>query len=76
MIAPIRETPQADSRRAAQRRKARRWIVESLLSRPESQPQATSSSTWGQWACAAWITLVAIAYLAAMLGGYFGRDGA
>lgn len=73
MIAPIRDTSPTDTRNNAQRRKARRWIVESLLSRPEAKPQAESFGAWKQWLCVAWILLVAIVYLAEMLGGYFGR---
>lgn len=73
MIAPIRDTPTTDGRRAAQRRKARRWIVESLFSRPEVMPRTQRPTSWAQWTSAGWIVLVAVVYLFAMLGGYFGR---
>lgn len=73
MIAPIRDTPPPDGRRSAQRRKARRWIVESMLSRPDAKPGPQRNAAWTQWLCAAWIVLVAVVYLAEMLGGYFGR---
>lgn len=74
MIAPIRDTSPTETRNKAQRRKARRWIVESLLSRPVAEPRAESYATWRQWVSAAWIVLVAIVYLIHMLGGYFGCD--
>jgi len=73
MIAPIRDTSPTETRGKVQRRKARRWIVESLLSRPVAKPRAVSYAAWRQWACAAWIVLVAIVYLIHMLGSYLGR---
>lgn len=73
MIAPIRESSPRESRRAAQRRKARRWIVESLLSRADTQARPTRRSGWQGWLCACWIVLVAIVYLTEILASYFGR---
>lgn len=74
MIAPIRDISPAEARRLAQRRKARRWIVESLLSRAEPKPRAESAAAWKQWFCTAWIVFVAGVYLVKMLGGYWLRS--
>lgn len=71
MIAPIRDTTTTRDRLTAQRRKARRWIVESLLSRSDAAQRRPLSAGWKQWACVVWILLVAGTYFFKMLGGYF-----
>lgn len=71
MIAPIRELEAEREPAAAQRRKARRWIVESLMSRPDIGPRRTPHAAWKYWAAAIWVLLVATSYLVKMLGEYF-----
>lgn len=71
MIAPIREPECRRERSTTQRRKARRWIVESLMSRSEVEPRRVPSAGWKAWLAAFWIVMVAATYLVKMLGGYF-----
>lgn len=71
MIAPIRE-PRTDREHSSrQRRKARRWIVESLMSRPDVESRRAPRAGWRYWGAAIWVLLVATTYLLKMLGGYF-----
>jgi len=67
MIAPIRDIPPKQVHSTAQRRKARRWIVESLMTRPDLPMRPTAGAGWKHWVCAAWIVLAATAYLVSML---------
>ncbi|MCE9606259.1 MAG: hypothetical protein K8U03_15290 [Planctomycetia bacterium] len=71
MIAPIREPKSQRSRMSAESRKARQWIVKSLLSRPDAEPRRHPTAAWQHWLGAIWISTVAVVYLVKMLSGYF-----
>lgn len=68
MIAPLRDTPTAQQVRRQALGRARRAVAESLLRpRPQSEP-APRVPLWQAWLLAAWMVLVAAAYVLHMLG--------
>lgn len=73
MIAPLRPQPRSTSplRERSGLRKARRWIVRSLLQSPQSSSAPVSPRT--AWLLALWMLFTAVAYFWHILGGYWER---
>lgn len=68
MIAPLRQEVWKSSQKVEPRlRRARRLLVELLWSDADDGERAAPVPAWQAWGITAWIGLVAIAYLVAML---------
>lgn len=65
MIAPIRETPSPRSEppRTEGVRRARKWIVRTLLTVHPAEPPARDDARRA-WTAAGWVVFVAVAYAA------------
>lgn len=68
MIAPLKSETWKSSQRVEPRvRRARRLLVELLWSDDSSTPRIPPIPTWQAWVITAWIFVVAVGYLVAML---------
>lgn len=73
MIAPLRPLPAPTrdaSRRGAQVRRARRWIVKNFLT-PQASHGAPRTGRLKAWVVCGWLIAVAAAWCGVMVRGYF-----
>ncbi len=76
MIAPLRplsSPPRDASRRRAQVRRARNWVIRNFLT-PPAPHDAPRTGRFKAWAVCGWLIAVAAAWCGVMVRGYlFGR---
>jgi hypothetical protein len=72
MIAPLRPhpTPRRERRPTEGVRRARRWIVRTLLAE-SSEPRDSSAESQRSWFAALWIVGIAVAYLVYLVQSRF-----